>query len=74
MKRNLIMNVQLFGLGGVSRPFLNADGVAGNGGAGISEGGDGNTASTGDGEGTEGNEGDKSFDDILKDKKHQSEF
>lgn len=74
MKRNLIMNLQLFGLGGVSRPFFNADDGAGNGGSGTSEGGDGNTASTGDGEGTEGNEGDKSFDDILKDKKHQSEF
>ncbi|WP_202967987.1 capsid assembly scaffolding protein Gp46 family protein, partial [Clostridium perfringens] len=72
MKRKLIMNVQLFGLGGISSPFFNADDGAGNGGAGTSDGGDGNTASTG--EGTEGSEGDKSFDDILKDKRHQSEF
>lgn len=68
MKRKLIMNVQLFGLGGISRPFLSAD----SGGAGASDGGEGNNNNTG--EGTEGNEGDKSFDDILKDKKHQSEF
>ncbi|HAT4103713.1 TPA: DUF4355 domain-containing protein [Clostridium perfringens] len=64
MKRNLIMNLQLFGLGGVSRPFFNADGGAGNGGSGTTTGG----------EGTEGNEGDKSFDDVLKDKRYQSEF
>lgn len=73
MKRNLIMNLQLFGLGGVSRPFLNADGGAGNGGAGTTTGGEGtNGGSTG--EGAEGSEGDKSFDDVLKDKKYQSEF
>lgn len=73
MKRNLIMNLQLFGLGGVSRPFLNADGGAGNGGAGTTTGGEGtNGGSTG--EGAEGSEGDKSFDDVLKDKKYHSEF
>ncbi|MDU7782794.1 MAG: DUF4355 domain-containing protein [Bacillota bacterium] len=73
MKRNLIMNLQLFGLGGVSRPFLNADGGAGNGGAGTTTGDEGtNGGSTG--EGAEGSEGDKSFDDVLKDKKYQSEF
>lgn len=73
MKRNLIMNLQLFGLGGVSRPFLNADGGVGNGGAGTTTGGEGtNGGSTG--EGAEGSEGDKSFDDVLKDKKYQSEF
>lgn len=73
MKRNLIMNLQLFGLGGVSRPLLNADGGAGNGGAGTTTGGEGtNGGSTG--EGAEGSEGDKSFDDVLKDKKYQSEF
>ena len=71
MKRNLIMNLQLFGLGGVSRPFLNADGGAGNGGSGATTGGEG-TNNTG--EGAEGNEGDKSFDDVLKDKRYQSEF
>ena len=75
MKRNLIMNVQLFGLGGVSRPFLNADGGAGNGGSGTSDVGEGNNSNTSStGEGTEGNEGDKSFDDVLKDKRYQSEF
>lgn len=34
MKRKLIMNLQLFGLGQFSRPFLNADNGAGNGGEG----------------------------------------
>lgn len=72
MKRNLIMNVQLFGLGGVSRPFFNADGGDGNGGAGDSVVGDVNDDTTG--EETEENEDDKSFDDVLKDKKYQSEF
>ena len=74
MKRKLIMNLQLFGLGQVSRPFLNADSGVGNGGAGT---GTGTDDSNGEGE-TDDNqtlEGeDKSFDDILKDKKYQSEF
>lgn len=74
MKRKLIMNLQLFGLGQVSRPFLNADSGAGNGGAGT---GADDSNSNGEGE-TDNNqtlEGeDKSFDDILKDKKYQSEF
>lgn len=73
MKRNLIMNLQLFGLGGASRPFFNADGGAGNGGAGTTTGGEGTTGVS-TGEGVEGNEVDKSFDDVLKDKKYQSEF
>ena len=34
MERKLIMNLQLFGLGQFSRPFLNADNGAGNGGEG----------------------------------------
>lgn len=71
MKRKLIMNLQLFGLGGISRPFFEADGGAGNGSAGT--GGD-NGNGEGTGEGTQSQEGDKSFDDVLKDKKYQSEF
>ena len=72
MKRKLIMNLQLFGLGQVSRPFLNADSGEGNGGAGT-----GADNSNGEGRADENqnsDEGDKSFDDILKDKKYQSEF
>lgn len=54
--------------------LLEADGGAGTGGAGT--GGEGNPNATGGqpGEGNPGSEGDKSFDDILKDKKYQSEF
>lgn len=72
MKRRLIMNLQLFGLGGISRPLLEADAGAGNGGSGTgAEGSNGE----GTGEGAQGNEGgEKSFDDVLKDKKYQSEF
>lgn len=71
MKRKLIMNLQLFGLAGISRPFFEADSGAGNGtsGTGADNGND-----EGTGEGTQGQEGDKSFDDVLKDKKYQSEF
>lgn len=71
MKRNLIMNLQLFGLAGISRPFFEADGGTGNGTSGT-EADNGN--GEGAGEGTQGQEGDKSFDDVLKDKKYQSEF
>lgn len=72
MKRKLIMNLQLFGLGGISRPFFEADSGAGNGGSGT---GADNSNSEGTGEGAQGNEGEeKSFDDVLKDKKYQSEF
>ena len=46
MKRNLIMNLQLFGLVGISRPFLEADAGAGSGGTGTG-------AENGNGEGTE---------------------
>ncbi|MDU5106524.1 MULTISPECIES: DUF4355 domain-containing protein [unclassified Clostridium] len=72
MKRNLIMNLQLFGLVGISRPFFEADGGAGSGATGTgAENGNGE----GTGEGTQGQEGgEKSFDDVLKDKKYQSEF
>lgn len=74
MKRKLIMNLQLFGLGGISRPFFDADGGAGTGGAGT---GAGNGNGEGAGEGTQGT-GDgtetKTFDDVLKDKAYQSEF
>ena len=72
MKRKLIMNLQLFGLVGISRPFFEADGGAGSGATGTgAENGNGE----GTGEGTQGQEGgEKSFDDVLKDKKYQSEF
>lgn len=72
MERKLIMNLQLFGLGGISRPFFDADGGAGNGGAGTgADNGNGEGAE----EGSQGSEGgEKSFDDLLKDKKYQSEF
>lgn len=69
MKRRLIMNLQLFGMAGMSRPFLNADGGAGTGGTGA----DGGNGADGDG-GTNKTDGDTSFDDVLKDKKYQSEF
>lgn len=73
MKRKLIMNLQLFGLGGISRPFLNADNGANgaNGGAGA-----GAEGSNGEGTGDQGQEGTgtKTFDDVLKDKSYQSEF
>lgn len=70
MKRKLIMNLQLFGFDGISRPFLESDSGAANGGT-LSEGGNGEEYR----EGTKGNEsGEKSFDDVLKDKKYQSEF
>lgn len=70
MKRKLIMNLQLFGLVGMSRPFLEADGGAGNGGAGTG-------VDNGNGEGTNNQEDGtetKTFDDVLKDKSYQSEF
>ena len=72
VKRKLIMNLQLFSLGGISRPLLEADSGVGNGASGTgAEGGNGE----GTGEGTQGNEGgEKSFDDVLKDKRYQSEF
>lgn len=72
MKRKLIMNLQLFSLGGISRALLEADSGAGNGASGTgADGGNGE----GTGEGTQGQEGgEKSFDDVLKDKKYQSEF
>ena len=72
MKRKLIMNLQLFGLGQVSRPFLNADSGAGNGGAGTGTDDSNGEGETDDNQTLEGE--DKSFDDILKDKKYQSEF
>lgn len=67
MKRNLIMNLQLFGLGQVSRPFFNADGGAGTGGT--PTGGEVDPSNNQNPEG-----GQKSFDDILKDNNYQSEF
>lgn len=68
MKRKAIMNLQLFSLGGMSRAFFEADGGAGSGSTGTG-------TIDGNGEGNQGQEGgEKSFDDILKDKKYQSEF
>lgn len=71
MKRKLIMNLQLFGFTQIAKPLFNVDGGAGTGGTGT--GADG-----GNGEGTEGGDNSdgegKSFDDVLKDKKYQSEF
>lgn len=70
MKRKLIMNPQLFGLGQFSRPFLDADDGSGNGGEGNS------AANEGDSKGEDGNpagEESKTFtqeelDAIVKDK------
>lgn len=70
MKRNLIMNLQLFGVGQFSRPFLDADDGAGNGGEGNIP------TNEGDPKGEEGNptgEEPKTFtqeelDAIVKDK------
>lgn len=72
MKRKLIMNLQLFGLGQVSRPFLNSDSGAGSGGAGTGTDDSNGEGETDENQNSEGE--DKSFDDILKDKKYQSEF
>lgn len=70
MKRNLIMNLQLFGVGQFSRPFLDADDGSGNGGEGNIP------TNEGDPKGEEGNptgEEPKTFtqeelDAIVKDK------
>lgn len=61
------MNLQLFGLGQVSRPFFNADGGVGTGGA--PAGGEANPSNNQNSEG-----GQKSFDDILKDNDYQAEI
>ena len=54
---------------------LAQDDGAGNGGSGATTGGEGaNNTGGSTGEGAEGSEGDKSFDDVLKDKRYQSEF
>ncbi|CAM2078898.1 MAG: DUF4355 domain-containing protein [uncultured Clostridium sp.] len=66
MVQKLSMKLQLFGLGQVSRPFLNADTGANAGGA-ATEGTD-----PSDNQNQEG--GQRSFDDILKDNNYQSEF
>lgn len=64
----MIMNLQLF----ANMPFMAPDAGAGAGAAG----GEGTapTGSEGAGEGEKGSEESKSFEDILKDKKYQSEF
>ncbi|MDY4947784.1 MAG: DUF4355 domain-containing protein [Clostridium cadaveris] len=70
MKRYLIMNLQLF----ANRPFMAPD-TGSDGGAGASGGEGSQTGGEGTGEDTSGAEGEeKSFDDILGDKKYQSEF
>lgn len=61
------MNLQLFGLGQVSRPFFNADGGSGTGGA--PTGGETDPSNNQNSEG-----GQKSFDDILKDNDYQAEI
>lgn len=66
MKRKLIMNLQLFGLGQFSRPFLDLDDGTGNGGV-SPEAGDQSNNQNSDG-------GQKSFDDILKDSNYQTEY
>lgn len=64
------MNLQLF----ANRPFMAPD-TGADGGAGVSGGEGSQTGVEGTGEGTSGAEGrEKSFDDILGDKKYQSEF
>lgn len=71
MKRSLIMKLQLFGVGKFSRPFLDADDGAGNGGEGNQP------ANQDDPKGEEGNSAEeepKTFDDILKDNNYKSEF
>lgn len=72
MKKKLIINLQLFGLGQFSRPFLDADGGDGNGGAGTGDNDGGSDGETNEGQAQE--TGEKSFDDILKDKKYEAEF
>lgn len=67
------MNLQLFGMlnNPYTRKFMAPDSGVDGGGAGTgAENGNGEGA----GEGDKGSEGDKSFDDVLKDKKYQSEF
>lgn len=70
MKRFMIVNLQLF----ANRPFMAPD-TGADGGAGASGGEGSQTDGEGTGEGNSGAEGgEKSFDDILGDKKYQSEF
>lgn len=72
MKRKLIMNLQLFGLGQVSSPFFNADDGTGNGGdsTGGEVGNDDNDP--GNNQNSDGEQ--KSFENILKDEDYKSEF
>jgi flagellar biosynthesis GTPase FlhF len=62
----------------LTKPLLEADGGQGGGGSGSGTAGadDEGTAGSGsvDGQGGEGAEEEKSFDDVLKDTKYQSEF
>ncbi len=59
------------------KPFFEAEGGqggGGNGSAGTGATDEGNSGTGSDDKGGEGSGDDKSFDDLLKDKKHQSEF
>ena len=73
-KRKLIMNLQLFGVlnNPYSRKFMAPDGGDGGAGASGTGGDDPNGTGAEGGEGKEGSE--QTFDDVLKDKKYQSEF
>lgn len=68
-KRKLIMNLQLFGVlnNPYSRRFMAPDTGETTGTSGTGE-----TGTDGEGDGKEGSE--QTFDDVLKDKKYQSEF
>ena len=66
MKRKLIMNLQLFGLGQMPRPFFNADTGANAGGA--------PTEGTDPSNNQNQEEVQKSFDDIVKENNYQAEI
>lgn len=73
-KRKLIMNLQLFGIlnNPCSKRFMAPDG--GDGGAGASGTGEVGSSTGTDGEVYRKEGGEQTFDDVLKDKKYQSEF
>lgn len=66
MKRKLTMNLQLFGLCQISRPFFNADTGANAGGAPTGGTDPSNNQNPGGGS--------KSFDDILKESDYQAQY
>lgn len=71
-RRNLIMNLQLFGVlnNPYTRRFMAPDTGDGTGGAGAEGNGEGSE----EGEGSTEGEGTQTFDDVLKNKSFQSEF